>query len=98
MLDIVARHQRDTSHILQRVDRRLAGSCMSWDFSTEPEFDASLGWMREFVREQVFPLELLDLDRRRLRSVAAPLQEEVKAHGLWAAHLPAELGGTGFGQ
>ncbi|MEV0590335.1 acyl-CoA dehydrogenase family protein [Nonomuraea cavernae] len=71
---------------------------MSWDFSTEPEFEASLEWMRGFVREHVFPLELLDLDRRRLKLVVSPLQEEVKARGLWAAHLPPELGGTGFGQ
>ena len=28
----------------------------------------------------------------------APLQEEVKAQGLWAAHLDPELGGQGFGQ
>ena len=27
-----------------------------------------------------------------------PLQEEVKARGLWAAHLPPDLGGMGFGQ
>ena len=32
---------------------------MSWDFSTEPEFEAKLQWMREFVREQVWPLETL---------------------------------------
>src|ERR671920_636004 len=28
----------------------------------------------------------------------APLQAEVKSRGLWAAHLPPELGGQGFGQ
>ena len=28
----------------------------------------------------------------------APLQEQVKERGLWAAHLPPELGGQGFGQ
>lgn len=71
---------------------------MSWDFSTDPEFAESLEWTRGFVYEQVFPLELLDLDRRALKEVAAPLQEKVKAKGLWAAHLPPELGGTGFGQ
>ena len=27
-----------------------------------------------------------------------PLQDEVKRQGLWAAHLPPELGGMGFGQ
>ena len=34
-----------------------------------------------------------DLDR-----INAPLQEQVKQRGLWAAHLPPELGGQGFGQ
>jgi len=24
---------------------------MAWDFSTEPEFEAKLAWMRDFVRE-----------------------------------------------
>src|SRR5213078_5220129 len=28
----------------------------------------------------------------------APLQERVKERGLWAAHLPPDLGGQGFGQ
>ena len=28
----------------------------------------------------------------------APLQEQVRERGLWAAHLPPELGGQGFGQ
>ena len=27
-----------------------------------------------------------------------PMQDEVRKRGLWAAHLPAELGGMGFGQ
>ena len=71
---------------------------MSWDFSTEPEFEERLGWARAFVREQVFPLEVLDLDHAGLRRVARPLQEEVKRQGLWAAHLSPELGGQGYGQ
>ena len=33
-----------------------------------------------------------------LQRAVAPLQEEVKAQGLWAAHLDPELGGQGFGQ
>jgi acyl-CoA dehydrogenase len=71
---------------------------MAWDFSTEPEFEARLEWMRRFVREEVFPLETLDLSYERLLEVVRPLQAEVKAQGLWAAHLPPELGGMGFGQ
>ena len=30
--------------------------------------------------------------------ITAPLKEQVKEQGLWAAHLPPELGGGGFGQ
>jgi acyl-CoA dehydrogenase len=30
-----------------------------WDFSTEPEFEAHLEWMREFVHAEVAPLEVL---------------------------------------
>ena len=34
---------------------------MAWDFSTEPEFEEQLVWMREFVRDEIVPLETLDL-------------------------------------
>ncbi len=73
---------------------------MAWDFSTEPEFERKLEWMRAFVRENVWPLETLmhELGWERLREAAAPLQDEVRAQGLWAAHLDPELGGQGFGQ
>ena len=71
---------------------------MAWDFSTEPEFEEKLEWMRGFVREEVYPLETLDLTYDQVRVLIRPLQEQVKAQGLWAAHLPPELGGMGFGQ
>jgi acyl-CoA dehydrogenase len=73
---------------------------MAWDFSTEPEFQEHLDWMREFVREEIWPLETIarDLDQAGLDRIYAPLQERVKARGLWAAHLDPELGGQGFGQ
>ncbi len=71
---------------------------MAWDFSTEPEFEVKLEWMRGFVRDEVFPLETLDLSYDQVLSVIGPLQDRVKAEGLWAAHLPPELGGAGFGQ
>ncbi len=35
---------------------------MAWDFSTEPEFEEKLSWMRGFVRDEFIPLETLDLD------------------------------------
>jgi acyl-CoA dehydrogenase len=71
---------------------------MAWDFSTEPDFQEKLDWMREFVREEVFPLETLDLDHDTFVRAIRPLTERVKEAGLWAAHLPPELGGGGFGQ
>src|SRR4051812_31179775 len=71
---------------------------MAWDFSTEPEFQAKLDWAREFVREEIYPLEVLDFDWRQFREIAKPLQEKVKAQGLWAAYLDPELGGQGYGQ
>ncbi|HEY1567738.1 MAG TPA: acyl-CoA dehydrogenase family protein [Solirubrobacteraceae bacterium] len=73
---------------------------MPWDFSTEPEFEAKLEWMRTFVRENVWPLETLidELGWEGLRRAAVPLQDQAKEQGLWAAHLDPELGGQGFGQ
>ena len=70
-----------------------------WDFSTDPEFQAHLDWMRDVrAREDLAaggPRPRLRPDRcarwRRCRS-------EVKERGLWAAHLDPELGGQGFGQ
>ncbi len=73
---------------------------MAWDFSTEPEFQEQLDWMREFVRDEVWPIETVfdDLGDAGFRRVIAPLQERVRGRGLWAAHLPPDLGGQGFGQ
>ncbi|MGH9030345.1 MAG: acyl-CoA dehydrogenase family protein, partial [Acidimicrobiales bacterium] len=38
------------------------------------------------------------LEHGELLRLIRPLQDEVKARGLWAAHLPPALGGGGFGQ
>jgi acyl-CoA dehydrogenase len=73
---------------------------VAWDFSTEPEFEEHLAWMRELVRDEIWPIETIEeeLDQTTLDRIYAPLQEQVKERGLWAAHLPPELGGQGFGQ
>src|SRR2546430_1830018 len=71
---------------------------MAWAFSTEPEFEEQLEWMRTFVRDEIYPLETLDLDEASFRRITDPLKEEVKKRSLWAAHLDPELGGQGFGQ
>ncbi|NYI75539.1 acyl-CoA dehydrogenase family protein [Nocardioides panzhihuensis] len=77
-----------------------------WDFSTETDFQAKLDWMERFVREECEPLDLLfphggdpyDVNNKASRAILAPLQEQVKAQGLWACHLGPELGGPGYGQ
>jgi acyl-CoA dehydrogenase len=71
---------------------------MAWDFSTEPEFEKKLDWMRGFMRAEVFPLETLDVTYTELQKLTAPLKQEVKKQKLWAAHLDPHLGGQGFGQ
>jgi acyl-CoA dehydrogenase len=71
---------------------------MSWDFTTEPEFEAKLEWMRSFMREEVYPLEVLETDEAGFMRAIRPLQEEVKRQKLWATHLPPEFGGQGYGQ
>ncbi|HVV08090.1 acyl-CoA dehydrogenase family protein [Amycolatopsis sp.] len=78
---------------------------MSWDFSTDPQFQAKLDWAEEFVRERVEPLDLvwpapanyqpLTLQRRK---IVDPLKQAVREQGLWACHLGPELGGKGYGQ
>ncbi len=73
---------------------------MAWDFQTEPEYQEKLDWARAFVREEIWPLETIfgELSQDQLDDAYRPLQEQVKAQGLWAAHLDPELGGQGYGQ
>lgn len=77
-----------------------------WDFSTDPEFQAKLDWMKQFVKDECEPLDLLfpfngdpyDKKNAKSRAIIKPLQDEVKKRGLWACHLDPELGGPGYGQ
>jgi acyl-CoA dehydrogenase len=77
---------------------------MSWDFSTDPEFEQQLAWMRTFVGEEIAPLEVLwphyhhRVPPPWLKAVIDPLKQQVKVRKLWACHLGPELGGEGFGQ
>jgi len=73
---------------------------MAWDFSTDPVFEEQLEWMRAFVRQEIWPIEAIqhDIGQVELERIYAPLQRQVKERRLWAAHLPPELGGQGFGQ
>jgi acyl-CoA dehydrogenase len=77
-----------------------------WDFSTEPEFQEKLDWLKAFLKEEVEPLDLLfpghgapyDFRNTRSRAMVRPLQAVVRSKGLWACHLGEELGGQGYGQ
>src|SRR4051794_11343316 len=73
---------------------------MAWDFSTDPEFQLKLDWMRDLVRNEVWPIETVfdELGEAGFKAAIRPLQARVKERGLWAAHLPPELGGQGYGQ
>ena len=73
---------------------------MAWDFSTDPEFEKKLQWMRAFVDAEILPLETIefDVDDRQWATLTAPLKDEVRRQGLWACHLDPELGGQGYGQ
>ncbi len=73
---------------------------MAWDFETDPEFQEQLDWMNTFVREEIWPLETIidDISEDDRRRLYVGLQDQVKERGLWAAHLPPDLGGQGFGQ
>jgi alkylation response protein AidB-like acyl-CoA dehydrogenase len=76
---------------------------MSWDFSTDPEYAEQLAWVESFVREECEPLDLVieeshDLNDPVRQALIPPLQQVVKARGLWATHLGPHLGGPGYGQ
>jgi acyl-CoA dehydrogenase len=76
------------------------------DFSTDPEFQTKLDWMNAFVREECETMDLLwpeqgacyDTGNKASRAHLKPLQDQVKAQGLWACHLGPHLGGPGYGQ
>lgn len=77
-----------------------------WNFQTDPEFQKKLDWIHIFVRDECEPLDLLfphhgdpyDVKNAKAREIIKPLQEQVKAQGLWACHLDEHLGGKGYGQ
>jgi acyl-CoA dehydrogenase len=53
---------------------------------------------RAFMEEHVFPSErLLDREDDAAQELVRSLQEQARAAGLWAPHMPAEAGGTGEG-
>jgi acyl-CoA dehydrogenase len=75
---------------------------MPWDFETEPQYAEQLAWADEFVRRELWPLEHLflagELGADQLDRALDPLRDQVRERGMWATHLPPELGGQGYGQ
>jgi len=76
---------------------------MAWDFRTDPDYQAQLDWVDDFVRDQIEPLDLVlgdpyDKSDEQAMAIIRPLQQQVRDRGLWAAHLGPELGGQGYGQ
>jgi len=80
---------------------------MAIDFSVEPEFQDQLDWIRDLVHSEIEPLDLAfggeegalyDKSHPVHEAVLRPLQDRVRARGLWACHLGPDLGGQGYGQ
>ncbi|MEQ8718418.1 MAG: acyl-CoA dehydrogenase family protein [Acidimicrobiales bacterium] len=76
---------------------------MTWGFETDPEFQAELDWIDDFVTNEVEPLDHViphpfDLADPVRAELIPPLQERVRERKLWACHLGPELGGQGYGQ
>ena len=76
---------------------------MSWEFETDPDFQAELDWIGQFVRDEVEPLEHVlgspwNIHDPKFQTLVKPLQQQVKNRRLWACHLGPELGGPGYGQ
>jgi alkylation response protein AidB-like acyl-CoA dehydrogenase len=67
------------------------------DFRIDPDLQARLAEMREFVVEHLQPLEPVLLAGRwdELYEAVEARRDDVKARGWWAPNLPAEAGGTG---
>ncbi|MFZ0548228.1 MAG: acyl-CoA dehydrogenase family protein [Candidatus Promineifilaceae bacterium] len=65
---------------------------------TSERVEGVVGQIKDFVEEELFPLE--EMFRAKAFDDLLPLlaekRERVKALGLWAPHLPEELGGMGL--
>jgi acyl-CoA dehydrogenase len=76
------------------------------NFDVDPVVAEQLDWIRTFVTDEIEPLDLAFGDEGVIydkshpvhAAVVRPLQERVRARGLWSCHLTPELGGQGYGQ
>lgn len=72
-------------------------------YGISPRIRAALEWADEFVKQQVEPLDPVlpnpyDKSDPAAMAVFRKLREQVKEHGLWLPHVPADLGGGGLRQ
>ena len=72
---------------------------MAWDFCADPDFQRTLDWVQRFVDEELRPIEPLlpHLSPQQAKNLLDPLKEQVRERGLWAVHLPKDMGGNGLG-
>jgi acyl-CoA dehydrogenase len=74
---------------------------MAFDFSPDEDFKDKVAWTREFVVNEIEPLDLLFPGLHyapptpEIAKIVNPLKDQVRAQGLWAFALPPELGGSG---
>ncbi|HEU0054446.1 MAG TPA: acyl-CoA dehydrogenase family protein [Longimicrobium sp.] len=71
---------------------------MSESSSPASTLDDALARIRRIVREELAPLEARFLAEpfRAVKPAVHAVRERVKAEGLWAPHLPPEMGGMGL--
>ncbi|WP_261566017.1 acyl-CoA dehydrogenase family protein [Frankia gtarii] len=75
-------------------------------FDIEPALAADLEWIKKFVATEIEPLDLAfgseqvvyDKSHPVHDAHIRPLQDRVRARGLWSCHLTPEFGGQGYGQ
>lgn len=71
---------------------------MLFDFTENDEQKRMIEKAREIMQKHVFPNEKYMVPHRGLPDeILKPLQQIVKENGLWAAHLPKDVGGMGMG-
>jgi alkylation response protein AidB-like acyl-CoA dehydrogenase len=68
------------------------------DFSIPPEIEAIRRKITAFMEEHVYPNEDKFVEEQGLPAeLERQLQQKAKEQGLWAPHMPKELGGMGIG-
>ena len=70
------------------------------DFSITPELEALRVRVRDFIAQEVMPLETRPESYNEYENIklelVAPMREKARAAGLWAPQMPTERGGLGL--